>query len=103
MQRLSAVALVFLGLWFLLSLATLDSFAQDAVVAWIVRPWNSIALLLLGFVLAYHSSLGVQVVIEDYVHAPFAKVVSLVLNKFAHFVAAAAATVAVLRIAFGSA
>ena len=103
MQRLTAVAMAVLGTWFLWSLLLLADFEQSTVQAWIGRPWNSVLLLLLGITLAYHSSLGVQVVIEDYVHGPLLKVVSLVLSKFAHIVVAVAASFAVLKIAFGSA
>ena len=103
LQRLTAVALAILGAWFLISMMLLDGFDQRSVQGWIGQPWNSVMLLLLGLALAYHSSLGLQVVIEDYVHAPFLKVVSLVLNKFAHAVVAAAVSFAVLKIAFGSA
>ncbi len=103
MQRLTAVALVALGVWFLVSLLTMSDFKQPTMRAWIGDPWNSVLLLLLGITLAYHSSLGVQVVIEDYVHGPLLKVVSLVANKFAHVVVAAVASFAVLKIAFGGA
>lgn len=102
MQRLTAIALAILGAWFLLALMQVDSLDQASVREWIGRPWNSVMLLLLGLTLAYHSNLGLQVVIEDYVHGPFAKVASLVLNKFAHVLIAAAATVAVLRITLGA-
>lgn len=102
LQRVTAVALALLGVWFLLSTAGLGGFEQAAVRAWIAAPWNSVLLILLGLTLAYHSKLGLQVVIEDYVHGPFLKVVSLVANKFFHVVVATAATFAVLRIAFGA-
>ena len=100
MQRVSAVGLVVLGLWFLIATMRLDGFDQATVRAWISEPWNSVLLILLGLALSYHSKLGLQVVIEDYVHGPFLKVVSLLANKFFHIVVATAATVAVLRIAF---
>ncbi len=103
LQRLTAVALVVLGAWFMVSMMTLDGFDQRSIQSWIGQPWNSVLLLLLGLALAYHSSLGLQVVIEDYVHAPFLKVASLVVSKFAHAVVAAAVSFAVLKIAFGSA
>ena len=102
-QRVTSVALAILGLWFLLSLSLLDDIAQQTLVTWIARPWNSVALLLLSGVLAFHSSLGVQVVIEDYVHGPFLKVAALLANKFIHVVVAAAAAFAVLKIAVGAA
>ena len=102
LQRLTAVALVVLGAWFMVSMMTLDGFDQGSVQSWVGQPWNSVLLLLLGLALAYHSSLGLQVVIEDYVHAPFLKVASLVVSKFAHAVVAAAVSFAVLKIAFGS-
>jgi len=94
------MALVLLGAWFLLALMQLGSFDYDTVRHWIGRPVNSILLLLLTGALAYHSLLGVQVVIEDYVHGPL-KIVSLVLSKFAHVAVAAASVFAVSRIAFG--
>ncbi len=62
---------------------------------------NSILLVLTTATLAYHSKLGVQVVIEDYVHGPAIKVFSLVMNNFAHVLLAIAGVFAVLKIAFG--
>ncbi len=100
-QRVTAVALLILGLWFVISLALLDSFAYATVHAWAGSPFNSVMLLLLGVTLARHSALGVQVVIEDYVHGQFLKVASLILNKFAHVFLAIAAVLAILKIALG--
>jgi succinate dehydrogenase / fumarate reductase membrane anchor subunit len=101
-QRVSAVALLILGSWFLLALQQLPGLQFEQVTTWIARPLNSVMLMLLCVTLAFHSSLGVQVVIEDYVHGPFIKVISLILSKFIHFFLAAAALFAVLKIALGS-
>jgi len=101
-QRLSAIALLLLGLWFVVMLATATDFSHAAVVAEIGRPLNAILLLLLAVTLAYHSYLGVQVVIEDYVHAPGIKVVSLILSRFAHVLLAVAAVYAILKIGLGA-
>ena len=102
-QRVTAAALALLGLWFIISLLLHGVAEYTVLMQWIARPLNSILLLLLAVTLAWHSSLGVQVVIEDYVHGPFLKVCALVLNSFAHIGVAAAAAFAVLKIAFGAA
>ena len=101
-QRVSAVALAFLGLWFAVALATMSGFSHAEAVAFIGRPFNSILLLLLTLTLAYHSYLGLQVVIEDYVHAPGLKLASLLLSCFAHILLGVAAAFAVLKIGLGA-
>ena len=68
-QRLTAVALIFLGLWFLISILLLDDLQFAAVSGWLSTPLNSILMVLTFATLAYHSQLGVQIVIEDYVRA----------------------------------
>ena len=100
-QRLTAVALLILGVSFLVSFAGIEDFSQATVAAWVARPSNAILLLLLSVTLAWHSSLGVQVVIEDYIHRPGLKVISLIFNKFIHAVLAVAAVLAVLNVLFG--
>ena len=97
-QRVSAIALLFLGIWFAWYLAITPDFSHAAAVADIGRPVNSILLLLLSITLGYHSYLGIQVVIEDYVHSPGLKVVTLLFSRFAHVVLVAAAVFAVLKI-----
>ncbi len=101
-QRVTAAALLILGGWFLLAFSHAAAADFGDVRAWIGRPWNSVMLLLLGLTLSYHSNLGIHVVIEDYVHGHFVKVVSLVLNKFFHAAIAMAAAFAILKIAFGA-
>jgi succinate dehydrogenase / fumarate reductase membrane anchor subunit len=101
MQRLTAVALVPLGLWFVIAVAALPDHGYDTVLAWAQRPLTSILLVLFVLAVGYHSFLGVQVVIEDYVHAKSLKVLSLMASTLAHFSLSIAAVFAILRIAFG--
>jgi len=101
-QRMSAVALLFLGVWFAWCLAITPDFSHAAVVAEIRRPINGILLLLLSVTMAYHSFLGVQVVIEDYVHSPGTKLIALILSRFAHVLLASAAVYAILKIGLGA-
>ena len=99
-QRVSSVALALLALWFLVSLAGIDLSDHGALVAWLSAPLNIALGILLVAVTAYHSSLGVQVVIEDYVGGGL-RVVSMVLSQFLHIVLAGIGIVAILRVAFG--
>jgi succinate dehydrogenase / fumarate reductase membrane anchor subunit len=101
-QRVSAVAMLILGSWFVYSLVGLESLTYLDVIRFIGVPLNGVFLSLLSITLAYHSYLGVQVVIEDYVHAPGTKVVSLLLSRFAHVFVAIAAVYSILVIGIGS-
>ncbi|HKU15807.1 MAG TPA: succinate dehydrogenase, hydrophobic membrane anchor protein [Steroidobacteraceae bacterium] len=100
-QRVTSVALVLLGLWFVVSLLRMPTLSHELVLAWIAGPVNAVLLLLLIGTLVYHSQLGVQVVVEDYVHHHGLKIATMLLLTFAHVVVAALAAFAVLRIAFG--
>jgi len=102
MQRVTAIAMLILGPWFLVSIGRLDSFAEADMASWVADPMNAVMLLLLAFTLAWHSSLGVQVVIEDYIHGPALKVLSLLASKFAHVFLGLAAVFAILRLALGA-
>ena len=73
------------------------------MMAWVANPINAVMLLLLSITLTWHSMLGVQVVIEDYVHGPALKVVSLLLSKFAHVFLGFAAVFAILKVSLGDA
>ena len=101
-QRVTAVGLALLGVWFIVSLACLHGFDYGTVTGWVGSPCNATLLALLIATLAYHSLLGVQVVIEDYLQGA-AKTVTIVLSKFFHIVIGALGVVSVLRIAFGGA
>lgn len=101
-QRVSAVALVLLGLWFVFALLRLPDLGYSTVTAWIAWPLNAVLLSLLIGTMVYHSMLGVQVVVEDYVSHHGVKIVTMLVLNFLHYVLAALGIFAVLRIAFGS-
>ena len=102
LQRLTAVALVPLGLWLLFSLAAIDTSSYSAVAEWVRRPMTGVLLLATIIIVVYHSWLGIQVVFEDYA-AGRAKVVVLILSTFGHALIGIAAGYFILRIAFGTA
>jgi succinate dehydrogenase / fumarate reductase membrane anchor subunit len=100
-QRVSAVALIPLGLWFAASVVALAGADRAAVLAWLHAPVQAILAILLLIAVFYHAALGLQVVVEDYVHAEWLKVPSLVAMRLVSFGLAVAGIFAVLRIAFG--
>ena len=101
-QRLSAIALAVLGLWLTFSVAGIESFAYADVAAWARQPLTSVMLLLNVLTLCYHSQLGVQIVVEDYVHATGLKITTLIVSTFLHVLLAAIGVVSLLRVAFGA-
>jgi succinate dehydrogenase / fumarate reductase, membrane anchor subunit len=98
-QRLSAVAMVPLTLWFAISLLTLPSLDFYSVTAWVAAPLHAVLLILLVVALVYHSSLGTQVVAEDYLHAPGLRVTVLTALRLLHVGLAVAGIFAVFLIA----
>lgn len=101
-QRLTAVALVPLTLWFVASVITVATADYTAVSQWAQSPMNTVFLLLLIVATFYHAQLGMQVVFEDYIHSEWLKVWSLVLLRFVMITLAFISIVAVLRVAFRS-
>ena len=97
-ERVSAVALVPLTLWFAASIIAHTGSDYVTVIVWLRTPLAAILMILLLIALFYHTALGLQVVIEDYVHSAtkFAAVIAVRLGCFA---LATAGVVAILRIA----
>ena len=102
-QRLTAVALVPLAIWFAASLVSLAGADLATLRAWLARPLPALFMVLFLAVGFWHLKLGLQTVIEDYVHGEGAKLVVLLANAFACVLVAGAAILAVLRLAFGGA
>lgn len=101
-QRISAVALIPLALWFVFSVARLAGGDYGMVHHWVHAPSVAITLVLFITAALYHSMLGIQVVIEDYVANEGSKIVGLLLNKFLHAIVAVSTIFAVLKVALGS-
>lgn len=101
LQRLSAVALILLGIWLICALARIGPASLENVSAWLRSPLSSALTILFIGVAAYHAQLGVQVILEDYVAAKGARALLLIAVKFAFTVAALIGVLSVLRLAFG--
>jgi succinate dehydrogenase / fumarate reductase, membrane anchor subunit len=103
LQRVTAIALIPLGVWFAASMVSLAGADLAMVKAWLGRPLPALFMVLFLGVGAYHLKLGLQVVIEDYVHDEAAKVALLLANAFACVLVGGAAILAALKLAFGGA
>ena len=99
-QRLTSLALIPLGVWFVASVAAHAGADYEAMRAWVGSPVVASLLLLLIVTTFYHSYLGLQVVIEDYVHSEAVKLASLILVKGASLLFGTIAVVSVLMILF---
>ena len=101
-QRVSAVALIPLTLWFVFSLLMLPGLDYETVKTWLSLPTSGFLCVLLLVVLTYHSYLGTIEVVEDYVHSAGMKLLSLLLLRFVHVLVGGASIFAIMRVAFGS-
>lgn len=102
-QRATAVALVLLTVWLVVSLLSIGSFNYPTLRQWMSRGWNTVPLVALILVTAQHSYLGLRVVVEDYMQHAGARIATLLLLRFAHVLIAAAGVFAVFDVAFGGA
>lgn len=100
-QRITAIALVFLSIYVIALVVSLIGGDYPSVRAAVASPVN--AVLLVAFLVAtfWHAQLGMQVIIEDYVHTPWLAVTSQLLVIFVCALAVLASVLAVIRIALG--
>jgi succinate dehydrogenase / fumarate reductase membrane anchor subunit len=102
LQRVTAVANIVLMLWFIFSLVRLPALDYSSVTLWLRQPVAAVPMLLLIVSVFWHFRLGVQVLIEDYVHGP-TRVIAMLALSFYTLAGAAAAVFAVFKIALGAA
>ncbi len=99
MARVSAVALIPLTLWFVASIIAHTGSDYVTFIVWLRTPLVSVLMVLLLIALFYHTALGLQVVIEDYVHSG-AKIGALIAVRLGCVALAVAGILATMRIAF---
>jgi succinate dehydrogenase / fumarate reductase membrane anchor subunit len=102
-QRLTAVALLPLLIWLVLALALLDDYGYMTLTNWVTQPVHAILLIVTVLALFWHSSLGLQVVIEDYIGAEGLRITLMIAVKFANILGAIISIFAILKIALGPA
>lgn len=99
-QRISAVALVLLTLWFGYSLFTLEDFTHVIVLTWLSQPLNTILMLLYVMTMIYHADLGMRVIIEDYISCLGLRLTCIILVKFVFAFTAVTGIWAILKVAY---
>ena len=102
-QRITAIALVPLSLWFVSAVIGLIGADLETMQNWVSQPLPAILLVLLMIATFYHASLGLEVVIGDYVHTELAKLALVIATRLLCFGFAVAGIFAVLAIALGAA
>jgi succinate dehydrogenase / fumarate reductase membrane anchor subunit len=99
-QRTTALLLVPLTLWFVIAVIGLVGADRAAIVAWMHNPMAAMLMILLIAASFYHAALGLQVVIEDYIHGEVAKLVTLLAMRLLCILFVLRGVLAVLKLAF---
>ena len=100
-ERLTSVSTLVLFVWLVVSLLRMPSLSHSAMIDWLSSPVAAVPMLLLIVSTFWHAKLGLQVVIEDYVHEDGTKLFVITLLNFFVLGAGALAFFSVLKIAFG--
>ena len=98
-QRVTAVALALLVPWLIGVLVSMAGSDAETARETLARPWNAILMAAFSIAMFWHAKLGIQVVIEDYVHARASEVALHLLNTFLCTLGAIASVFAIARIA----
>ena len=100
-QRLTALALLPLSIWFIFSLVSMTSANYNSLIGWLRLPYVAVLLILFVISLFYHAQLGLQVVIEDYINSEWQKFACIIMIKFLSVIGSLAAVFSVLNVSFG--
>lgn len=98
MQRITAISLIPLSFWMVAFTQHLFNSPHEQIIAWLAEPLNTTVAIAWAIASFYHAALGLQVVIEDYIHTEWIKLSIIVLMKLTFFFFAIAAIVALFRI-----
>jgi succinate dehydrogenase / fumarate reductase, membrane anchor subunit len=99
MQRVTAIALIPLTIWFVISIKRATSYhGLDGVIYLLSSPFNAIAMILLLSTAIYHGTLGIKVIIEDYVHGACSSKLLDIITKFIAVVSIVAVTFSIFYV-----
>lgn len=98
-QRITAIANIPLIIWFVFSVVSLKGASHAEFTSWLAEPVNAVLTILLVISTFYHAVLGSQVVVEDYIHSEWFKMLKLIGMKLFFFALAVACIFSVLKIA----
>lgn len=98
-QRISALALVPLGIWLLIGILSHVHADYLTILAWVTQPWTMVALVLFVGLIFYHSTLGLQIIIEDYISQPSRQALLLTQVKIVNVIMATACWGFIIHIA----
>lgn len=101
-ERLSSLAALVLWVWLIVSLLTLPGYGHATMSEWLSAPSAAVPMILLVLVTFWHLKMGLQVIVEDYVHDEGSKLFWLVLISFAAVLGAAFALFGILKLALGA-
>ncbi|GLI97092.1 succinate dehydrogenase, hydrophobic membrane anchor protein [Sphingobium sp. BS19] len=99
-QRVTAVGNLLLVLWLIISILQLPALDYVAVTTWLAKSWVAVPIMLMIVSVFYHLRLGLQVVVEDYVHEDGTKFATFLLLNFYAIGGAALGIFAIAKIAF---
>ena len=100
-QRVTALALIPLSVWFIYSVLVLIGAPFAVASQWLAQPINATLMVLFLLTALYHAQTGLQVVIEDYIHTKWLNLSLLLLVKFAAVAMAVMAVISVLKVVLG--
>ena len=101
LQRLTALALIPLTLWFCFSIALLAEASYSNVLAWLASPFNAVMMILIVLISFQHAQLGLQVIIEDYIATYRYRLMAILAVKFSSYFMMALGVYSIIKISFG--
>lgn len=103
LQRLSAIALIPLTLWFCFSIALLPEASYISVITWLQSPFNNLLMIIIVLLSFHHVQLGLQVIIEDYIRHYGYRLAVLIISKFISYLMMVLGVYSLIKIALGDA
>ena len=100
-QKLTALALIPLVLWFCFSVAMLPEVTYEVLVNWLKSPFNAVMMLITVVISLHHGQMGMQVIYEDYIHTYSTRVIAILITKFLSYFMMALGVFSIISIALG--